>query len=162
MPNDPGTMSLTIRRAGSRDADGLGQCFAAAYAPFAADLHDLPDMAAGVAADIDRHLVWVAERADQDTPAATATIVGGLVLIPGDGFMQLANIAVLPAAAGQGLGGRLLALADAEARKRGFVDMRLSTHTGMPQNISLYRHLGWRETGRSSTKVQMHKTLLAT
>jgi len=154
-------MSLSIRRAGPGDAAALGQCFAAAYAPFAAALDDLPDMAAGVAEDIDRHLVWVAEETDPDRPNRSPAISGGLVLTPQDGFMQLANIAVLPAAAGQGLGGRLMALAEAEALRRGFRDMRLSTHAGMPQNISLYRHLGWQESGQSGNKVHMQKTLSA-
>lgn len=152
-------MSTTIRRAGPTDAEALGQCFDAAYAPFAAQLDDLPDMAAGVAEDIARHLVWIAEQPRQDQGKEAPAIAGGLVLIPQDGFMQLANIAVLPAAAGQGLGGRLMAFAEAEARRRGFREMRLSTHTGMPQNVSLYRHLGWQETGRSGAKVQMRKTL---
>jgi len=152
-------MTHSIRQAGPHDVIALGQCFTTAYAPFAATLDDLPDMAAGVADDIERHLVWVAEQTDENPPQGTPSIVGGLVLIPQAGFMQLANIAVLPAAAGQGLGGRLMAFADAEALKRGFREMRLSTHAGMPQNISLYRHLGWQETGRTGNKVQMQKTL---
>jgi len=154
-------MTTAIRRAKPQDVAALAQCFAAAYALFAAQLDDLPDMTAGVAEDIDRHLVWVAEQMETDGLNRLAVISAGLVLIPHDNFMQLANIAVLPAAAGQGLGGRLMALADAEELERGFRERRLSPPRRMPQDIRLYRHLGWQETGRSGIKVQMQKMLPA-
>ena len=77
----------TIRRAGGRDADALAACLDAAYAPYAARIADLPPVSADCAGEIARFRVWVAEVADG--------IVGGLVLVPQDGFMLLANVAVL-------------------------------------------------------------------
>ena len=32
---------------------------------------------------------------------------------------------------------------------RGLRELRLTTHVAVPENLRLYRHLGWRETGRS-------------
>ena len=78
----------TIRRAHAGDAEGLGRCFDAAYAPYAEVIDDLPPMSDGCAEEIAKHLVWVAEAGD--------AIVGGLVLVPADGFVQLANVAVHP------------------------------------------------------------------
>ncbi len=37
--------------------------------------------------------------------------------------------------------------------------LRLSTHVDMPENVRLYIHLGWEETGRTGNKVQMKKNI---
>jgi len=141
----------TIRRADPGDADDLGRCFEAAYAQYAARLDDLPPMADGLADDIARHDVWVAESGD--------AIVGGLVLVPGDGFMLLANVAVHPDHRGMGLGQRLLALAETETLRRGLSEMRLNTHAGMPDTVSLYARNGWTRQGRQGNKIGMKKAL---
>lgn len=86
-------------------------------------------------------------------------IVGGLVLIPQDGFMLLANVAVHPDQKGTGLGRALMERAEAEARNQGHRELRLTTHAKMPENLSLYTHLGWEETGRGGSKVTMRKVL---
>ncbi len=145
------TKSIVIRRAGPEDADGLGTCLEAAYAADAARIHDLPAMAEGCAEDIAEHLVWVAE--------AEGQILGGLVLIPRDGFMLLANVAVHPDGRGTGIGRRLLELAETEAVARGHDEMRLNTHAEMADTIALYARNGWIETGRKGTKVSMRKAL---
>ena len=140
---------LTIRRAEVGDADGLSRCFEAAYAEYAARISDLPPMAENCAEEIADHLVWVAE--------ADGMIIGGLVLIPGDGVMTLANVAVHPTGRGTGIGRRLMAIAETEAKDRGYDQMRLNTHAEMPENVALYARNGWAEVGRQGKTVTMTK-----
>ena len=85
--------------------------------------------------------------------------LAGLVLQVEADHLVVANIAVDPAAAGQGLGRALMERAEREARRLGLRIMRLTTHIDMPENVRLYEHLGWRETGRSGNKVRMEKSL---
>jgi len=141
----------TIRRAEVRDADGLGRCFDAAYAHDAERIDDLPPMSENCAEEIAQYLVWVAE--------AGGTIVGGLVLVPRDGFLLLANVAVHPDNRGTGLGRRLLVLAETEARDRGYAEIRLNTHADMPEIIRLYERNGWLRVSRQGKTINMRKDL---
>jgi GNAT superfamily N-acetyltransferase len=142
-----------IRRANIRDAERLGACMGAAYAHYADRIRDMPSVSDNCAEEIEKYLVWVAE-ADSEI---VADIVGALILIPSDGFMLLANVAVRPGQQGSGLGKRLMNLAESEATGRGFAEMRLNTHVDMPENINLYTRNGWSEIGRTETKVSMKK-----
>lgn len=144
-------MTLIIRPATPGDAPALAACIDRAYAAYAARLPDLPPVSDGIAADIAQNLVWVAERA--------GTIVGGLVLNANADPAVLANVAVDPAARGTGLGRRLIDTGEAACRNRGIAVLRLTTHAEMAENHALYRHLGWKETGRSGNKVRMEKHL---
>ena len=79
-------------------------------------------------------------------------IVGILVLEEGaDGFL-LDNIAVLPECQGKGFGRAMIVAAEAEARRRGYREIRLYTHVLMTENIALYRRGGFVETHRISEK----------
>lgn len=86
-------------------------------------------------------------------------IVGGLILVLKDEFAMLANIAVDPDCAGKGIGRGLIEHAEIQCRHLQKGELRLSTHVAMPENVSLYEHLGWKETGRSGNKVHMAKLL---
>ena len=136
-----------IRKAEPLDASGLATCIDAAYAHYARRIEDLPPMSADCAEEIAKFQVWVAEVA--------GSIVGGLILIAMDGFMLLANVAVHPNHRGVGLGRELLALAEAEAVRQGFSEMRLNTHVDMPENVELYARLGWKRTGQQGNKISM-------
>jgi GNAT superfamily N-acetyltransferase len=140
-----------IRAAIADDAAGLTDCIESAYAAEAARLPDLPAVSEGIARDIKNHLVFVA--------SDSRSIAGGIVLIPRDGFLLLANVAVRQEFTGQGLGRALLDLAEARCRRLKLPQLRLSTHAGMAGTISLYRHLGWHETSREGSKVLMRKTI---
>ena len=135
----------------AEDAATLIRCIKAAYAEYKDRVADLPAVAEGVPDDITANRVWVAE--------VDGNVVGGLVLIKKDGFAILANVAVDPRNAGRGLGRALIEHAEAMCREAGLSDLRLATHVGMPENIRLYRRLGWRESGRSGNKVHMTKRL---
>jgi ribosomal protein S18 acetylase RimI-like enzyme len=89
--------------------------------------------------------VWVLE---------TDGMIVGLVVLEddGDGSLLLDNIAVAPSAQGQGIGRRLIAFTESEARRRGCHQIRLYTHILMVENIALYNRLGFQETGRVSEK----------
>ena len=80
--------------------------------------------------------------------------IAGLVVLEdeGQGALLLDNIAVAPSAQGQGVGRRLIAFTESEARRRGFQEVRLYTHVLMVENIALYNRLGFRETGRVTEK----------
>ncbi|MEQ8652660.1 MAG: GNAT family N-acetyltransferase [Kiloniellales bacterium] len=146
--------AVTIRPAQPSDAAALSACMRRAYARYAERLSDLPDVAGGLAEEIEQHCVWVAE---QD-----GSLLGGLVLVLEEERARLANLAVDPAASGQGLGRRLIETAEMACRARGLTHLHLTTHRAMPENQDLYRHLGWEESGRSGNKVFMTKQLMST
>ncbi len=140
-----------IRPAKTADAPALAACIDAAYARYTDRISDLPSVSEGLAEDIADNQVWVAVQGDE--------VIAGLVLVAGDGFLKLANLAVHPAHAGKGLGRKLIALSENEAKRQGYDEMRLSTHVDMPENIRLYQHLGWVELSRSANTVSMKKSL---
>lgn len=121
----------------------------AAYTIYADRVADLPAISEGVEDAIRHHRVWVIEKDDQ--------IVGGIVLVPHDDFLMLENVAVRPEAAGSGLGRTLIARAERDCMELGLNEIRLSTHSAMPENVAIYTRLGWSESGRSGNKVFMSK-----
>lgn len=131
----------------------MASCIDAAYAQYAGRIPDLPSVSDGCADDIANNQVWVAVQGDE--------VIAGLVLVAGDGFMKLANLAVHPDHGGKGLGRKLIELSEREARLQGLSEMRLNTHVDMPENIKLYQHFGWAEVSRSENTVSMKKLLPA-
>ena len=142
-----------LRPARLADAGELTACIKAAYSVYAATVPDLPPVSEGVKEDIRNNTVLVALEDGQ--------IIGGLILVAGDGFLKLANVAVHPDHAGTGLGRALLERAAAECVKAGFPELRLTTHAAMAGNVELYRHLGFTETGRTGNSVHMARRLRA-
>ncbi len=142
---------MRIRPARTADAAALSVCFRRAYAEYATRLSDLPDVAEGLAEEIERHNVWVAEQGDR--------LLGGLVLMIGAERARLANLAVDPQAEGRGLARRLIETAERACRTRDLAFLELTTHSALPEIQSLYRHLGWAETSRAGNKVFMSKRL---
>lgn len=91
-------------------------------------------------------------------------VLGLVVLVPEDGVMLLDNVAVDPARQGRGLGHRLLAFAEGQAREAGLPAIRLLTNATMVENIARYGRLGYVETGRLEREgrraVMMRKSLV--
>jgi N-acetylglutamate synthase-like GNAT family acetyltransferase len=85
---------------------------------------------------------WVAEHGDR--------IVGLLVLEPAEDYLLLENVAVAPQAHGRGVGGRLLRLAEEQARAHGLREVRLYTNEAMTENLTYYPRHGYQETHRST------------
>ena len=79
---------------------------------------------------------------------ADRTMAAIIVLLPEPDHLLLDNIAVRPDRQGQGLGRRLIAFAEEQARRLGHSEVRLYTHEKMTENITLYTRLGFVETGR--------------
>jgi len=79
---------------------------------------------------------------------ADRTMAAIIVLLPEPDHLLLDNIAVRPDRQGQGLGRRLIAFAEEQARRLGHSEVRLYTHEKMTENIALYTRLGFVETGR--------------
>ncbi len=136
---------MTIRKAEIADVPVLEHVVRCAYEPYIARIGKPP----GPMLDDYRQRVtdgqaWVLE--------TDGKIAGLLVLEDAPDGLLLDNIAVAPAMQGKGFGRRLVAFAEAEARRRGNALVRLYTHVLMTENIALYSRLGFAETGRVNEK----------
>jgi ribosomal protein S18 acetylase RimI-like enzyme len=85
---------------------------------------------------------------EEENDGGAVAIAAIIVLLPKPDHLLLDNIAVRPDRQGSGLGRRLIAFAEQEARRLGYSELRLYTHEKMTENIALYRRLGFVETGR--------------
>lgn len=134
-----------IRLANTAEADAMRDVVHAAYGHYIARLGKPPGpMLDDYAQRIADEQAWVLEAGGQ--------VAGILVLEEApDGFL-LDNIAVRPECQGKGYGRMLIEFAEAEARRRGFSEVRLYTHVLMTENIALYQRVGFVETHRVSEK----------
>ena len=138
-------MSAEIRPARAADADAVAACVHLAYAKYVPRIGRKPKpMEANYARAIAQHQVWIV-----DGEAGLAAV---LELIPQDDHLLIENIAVDPARQGGGLGRRLMAFAEAEARRHGFGELRLYTNEKFVENIAFYEWLGYTVTGREPFK----------
>ena len=142
-------MTGAVRRAVAGDADALAECITAAYARYAG--LTLPEVAAGIPQEFTDHLVWVFETG--------GAIAGGIMVSKDGDTAHLRNIAVHPKHSGQGMGSALIRTAIDALRAEGVRSVVLATHVGMPENVALYSHLGWVETGRTGDKVLMSRVI---
>ncbi len=134
-------MPAAIRPAVAADAARIAAIVEAAYRPYLERMDRRPaPMDDDYAARIAEGLTFVLEEDGE--------IGGILVLETHADHLLLDNLAVDPARHSQGLGRRLLAFTEAEARRRGYGAVELFTNEVMVENIALYRRLGYVETGR--------------
>ena len=142
-----------IREATIEDSDSLKNCMESAYRPYQERMGGvrLPPMNIDYSSEIESYPTWVVE--------SEGSILGGLIMVFENGQASIANVAVDPTFQGQGIGGDLMDFAESRARENNFIELRLATHVLLEENISLYRHLGWEETGRDETRVFMKKKL---
>jgi ribosomal protein S18 acetylase RimI-like enzyme len=145
-----------IRAATSADLPVVQQIVEDAYRHYISRIGKPPGpMFDDYAARISEGVVWVIEEG--------SGVAGIIVLKPQPEYLLLDNIAISPARQGSGLGRRLLAFAEAEARHRGYREIRLYTHRTMTENQRLYAAIGYEETGRGTAdgyeRVFMRKRL---
>ena len=134
---------MQIRPADAADLPEVERIVRDAYGKYIARIGTPPGpMLDDYAALVRGHAVWV----------AGAPVMGLVVLLAQADHLLLDNVAVDPAAQGQGVGRALIAFAAAEARRRGYREMRLYTHQTMTENIALYARTGWVETGRGGQR----------
>ena len=138
------------------DAPSITACVDAAYRHYESRLGKPPGpMSVDYAEVIKQHEVFVA--------VSEGRIVGILVLIRRLETMLLDNVAVHPDFQGQGLGRRLIALAESETKRLRYDEIQLYTNEKMVENIALYSRLGYVEIGRRSEqglqRVYMSKRL---
>jgi ribosomal protein S18 acetylase RimI-like enzyme len=133
---------ITIRPAAESDAPVLRQITVTAYQHYVARIGREPaPMTADYDAAVRDGQAWIAEDGD-------GAAVGLLILIPQPDHLLLENIAVLPAAQGQGVGNRLLAFTEERAAELGLTEIRLYTNVAMTENIAYYPRHGYTETHR--------------
>jgi ribosomal protein S18 acetylase RimI-like enzyme len=134
-------MGPVVRPALPLEADALATLVRAAYTPWIPRLGREPSpIQDDYAQRISDGQVWLLEEDGE--------LLGVVILKDGPDALLLPNIAVAPAAQGQGHGRRLIAFAEAEARRRGYDELRLFVNTLLVENIALYQHLGFVEVTR--------------
>jgi ribosomal protein S18 acetylase RimI-like enzyme len=130
-----------IRRADAREADAIRALVRDAYRRWVARLGREPSpMGDDYARRIADGQAWVFDEKEE--------IVGLVVLKDGPEALLIPNVAVAPAAQGRGIGRRLLAFAEEEAKQRGYREVRLYVNACMVENVALYRRLGFSEIER--------------
>jgi ribosomal protein S18 acetylase RimI-like enzyme len=111
---------LRIRAATAADAPAIVEIVDQAYRHYIARVGKPPGpMLDDYAARVSEGTVWVLEEG--------AVIAAIIVRLPAPHYLLLDNIAVSPARQGLGLGRQLLALAETEALRRGYREIRLYT-----------------------------------
>jgi len=73
---------------------------------------------------------------------------GFVVFYPEGKHILLESVAVLPGAAGRGIGKSLIRFCEGEARRCDFDAVRLYTNEKMTENLSFYPRLGYIEVAR--------------
>ena len=147
---------IDIRKAVPGDAEIIVSITDAAYAKYVPVIGRKPQpMTADYHKILAEHHVWIVWI--DEYPA------GVLVLMHEPDAMLIYSVAIVPAYQKIGLGRRLLAWAEAEARQAGYAYIRLFTNALMEANIALYSRLGYVETQREPfhelTIVHMHKPI---
>ncbi|MEE4275092.1 MAG: GNAT family N-acetyltransferase [Thermoleophilia bacterium] len=147
---------LVIRRARLEDAPAVAAVVEAAYGRYVERMGRRP-------APMDEDYDEVVREHDVRVLVDRESVVGALVLIPEGEGLLLDNVAVHPDYQGKGWGRRLLALAEAEARRGGATFIWLYTNEMMTEDIRLYTRLGYVETERATVhgyrRVMMRKEL---
>jgi len=138
-------MSAPPRRARAEDAPAIAALVDRAYEKYVERIGRKPrPMTADYDKAVATHQMWVVEDG--------GVLVAALELIPEKDVLLIENIAVDPARQGTGLGKRLLAFAEDEARRQGYPALRLYTNEKMTENIAIYTRCGYRKTGRKSRR----------
>ncbi|GLO16046.1 hypothetical protein PPUJ20028_46320 [Pseudomonas putida] len=147
-----------IRLAVAADEPEVRCCAEQAYARYVPLIGRKPaPMIADFARQIAQGVVYVATD-DQ------AVFQGFIVFYAEHGHMLLENVAVLPSAAGQGVGKALIRFCEDAARQRGINEVHLYTNEMMTENLSIYPRLGYVNVGHRTEdgfkRVYFEKTLV--
>lgn len=147
---------LILRKASPEDADAIAALTNAAYSKYIPSLGRKPQpMTADYHQMLAEHPAWVLCHAEK--------IVAVLILEHEPDTLFIYSVAVSPEHQKQGLGRRLMAFTEEQARKHGYTHIRLYTNEHMTENIALYLRIGYKEVRREpylgSNLVHMEKRL---
>lgn len=133
-----------IRPARAEDELAVRECAVGAYERYVSAMGKKPaPMVADFASLIASRVVHVAVERDVD-------VLGFIVFYHEGEHVLLENVAVRPNAVGQGIGKRLIAFCEREAKRSNAKSIKLYTNEKMTENLSIYPHLGYRETERKA------------
>src|SRR6185503_19019905 len=133
--------TATLRRAGGADAVAITRLVEAAYEHYRPLIGRTPiPMLTDFGVAVREHEVWVLDGA--------GGVVGVIELAVRDDHLWIENVAVAPDHQALGLGRRLMAHAEDEARRRGLPELRLLTNELYARNLAMYARYGYRETHR--------------
>ena len=146
-----------IRLAEADDEPEIRDCAEQAYARYVPMIGRKPaPMVADFVAQIAAGMVYVATD-DQ------AIFQGFIVFYAEEEHILLENVAVLPSAAGRGVGRALISFCEDAARQRGMNGVHLYTNEKMTDNLSIYPRLGYvkvaQRTEDGFKRVYFEKTL---
>ena len=131
-----------IRPAETKDEPAIRHCAEQAYARYIPEIGRKPaPMTADYAAQIAAGIVYVAM--DED-----ASVQGFVVFYAQDDSVLLENVAVLPSAAGRGVGKSLINFCENAGRQLGMRAVHLYTNEKMTDNLSIYPRLGYVQVAR--------------
>ncbi|SOB94209.1 GNAT family N-acetyltransferase [Rhodobacter maris] len=133
---------MRIRSAQPEDVAAIADCARLAFGQYSAAIGRDP---APMKADFAAH---VAAREAHVAVSESGAFLGYVVLLPRADHLYLDALAVMPEAAGHGIGRALVAFAEDQARELGLARLDLCTNQRMTANLTLYPHLGFSETGR--------------
>jgi GNAT superfamily N-acetyltransferase len=136
---EAGPLVPGLRRATAADLPAITDLIDAAYARYLTRMDKPPaPMLRDYGPSVRAGTTWV----------AGSPVTAVLTLDPRANHLLVENIAVHPAAQGQGLGRGLMSFAEQEAARQGLRRMALVTHEVMTENQAIYARLGYAETGR--------------
>ncbi|MEP1768534.1 MAG: GNAT family N-acetyltransferase [Sulfitobacter sp.] len=133
---------MVIRQAQAKDISDIQSCAEEAYAQYVAAIGKKPapmvaDFVPLIAA---KHVHVFVDKVD--------SLLGFVVFFPKADHMFLENVALRQDATGKGVGKQLIGYCETQAKQAGLGRVRLYTNEKMTANLSLYPHLGYRETHR--------------
>ena len=135
-----------IRTATIDDLPAIKQCVDAAYEIYVERLGGKPKpMLADYETQVRDGIVSVAVDDHGD-------VQGYIICYARLGTMLLENVAVSPHHQGRGVGKRLIAFCDEEARRQGCQAIELFTHVKLTENRALYARLGYETIDRPEDK----------
>jgi GNAT superfamily N-acetyltransferase len=134
-------MPVTRRAATYADLDAILSLISQSFAPH----HDIIGDWPGPRPDA---LLAATGRGEVILVEADRNLIGLLWTFPDADALIVNLVAVAPAWQRQGIGARLMAIAEALAREKGQGILRLNTAAGLAGNLDFYVHLGFIETDR--------------
>ena len=136
------TTDIEITRATPEDEPLIKLCAQDAFEQYIADIGQKPaPMIADYGSLISSGSIFVAKSSDK-------TLLGFIVFYQKDNCFLLQSIAVRSDATGKGIGKRMIAFCEEQAKQSGVGSVKLCTNEKMLKNISIYPHLGYHETVR--------------